>query len=1035
MPQVQLHTGPARSERAARLNASFQENWSRALMLVPTPAVAMRRREALARGGGHAGLWGRRVYEFTEFAIALLEMEGMRVHRIGDFERKLLLEACLESIGGLSAFPSHTPEEPHAQGTLRHLLRVITQIKQAALEPADFRKRTAKHGAPVDTLVADAYAAYQDALKAADAYDVPGVYWAAEACCREGRPKMLDGIDTVLLDGFDDFTPSQFRFVSALAPHVALLTFGMTHDDTPSRRDLYSISAEAVARIQRDYEVSPVSHAAPEARAAHQYAANAFLSRDRGATPQDLTATLRFSTYLDATHEFEAIGRRVKQLILKEHVHPADIAIVFRNLADAAPQLRSVFRGYGIPACIRHPLPLSQSTLGAFLPRLTRALTTWEREEILDVLGGEWLGCAAHAEAFPLLARSAGIVEGEAAWRTRLERLEQRLEKNTGRDMQRLRERLPNAAEALAALREAIERLTKLKELLPDSAAASTFTAGIEKLLAILNLEELDDAGRAALAALRELLTVLCRTAADGAVLTKVAWLRRFEQGLAETACAVPAPRHGVAVLDAPAIRNLRFKHVFFGGLNEGSIPAPPPGNVFYADRDIERMRGEGIALEGRRHHGGRERLLFHHVLEAAEEQLHLSWRLANDNGQEASRSPFLAEVLDHFPDAAIETPAEDSFLPPPEEAASLRELRNAAYHGSPKLRAEGEATGRFAATAHGAAIERVRRDTSPFGIYDGRLSGGAITEELSAHFGPDHVYSVNQLECFAECPFRFFAQRVLNTEETAPPAAEIDPRLRGVLLHGVLGRFHAAHRGKHLSEIPEDALRDSLAAALDAAFDYAGAQLFLLPKGVVRAERARLDAVLNRYIRQCREEEDNTWKPSHFEAAFGSAGNSEDTDPASVEKPYTLDTKVGPILLAGRIDRIDRAGEQVRLVDYKSGATPSAGHITSGRAIQLSLYARAVTEHMLPDSSCTEAIYLSVGKTKTQTSLTGTRKPWSQREDNVLNTVSRAVRAARNGNFPPTPADKACTYCAYRDVCRYEAARVEAKSGKSAPI
>jgi hypothetical protein len=138
MAKTELHCGPPGSGRSAAIDAIMAAHWGRAILLVPTHAYALKRREELILNHGLDGAWGAPVQQLTGFATSLLESEGIAVRRLGDFERRLLLESCLGEMEA-GATPGLVPTESGNPGVVKHLLRVIAQLKQAAIEADDFR--------------------------------------------------------------------------------------------------------------------------------------------------------------------------------------------------------------------------------------------------------------------------------------------------------------------------------------------------------------------------------------------------------------------------------------------------------------------------------------------------------------------------------------------------------------------------------------------------------------------------------------------------------------------------------------------------------------------------------------------------------------------------------------------------------------------------------------------------------------------------------------------------------------------------------
>lgn len=125
--------------------------------------------------------------------------------------------------------------------------------------------------------------------------------------------------------------------------------------------------------------------------------------------------------------------------------------------------------------------------------------------------------------------------------------------------------------------------------------------------------------------------------------------------------------------------------------------------NAIYNEAERARLAASGIELEGRRERAAREMALYHHLLALPRASLTLSYAL-NIGGREAAPSPFLVqtmELLANRPGVVEASPLADSFLPPLDATASLREARNRAFAlGGPAVAAQ------FPQAAQGAAID-----------------------------------------------------------------------------------------------------------------------------------------------------------------------------------------------------------------------------------------------------------------------------------------------------------------------------------------
>lgn len=1035
MAEVLIIAGAQRSGRSARIDSLMREQWGRAMLLTPTRQFASRRLERLLTEGGLSGAWGRPVLTMDDFVAALLRAEGRRPFRLGDLERRILLERIIsrmEAGGTLEALGSAV----RTNGFTTHILRTITQLKQAAIEPAIFaeRVRQRKHPSPLDAVVASVYVEYQRMLLDTGSYDLPGLFWEANLVAQTGRPAFLEDIETLLLDGFDDFTPSEFRLLASIEPYLARLVFGMNYDDDPGRRDLFALPHRTVGTIQAQFTVRTEIFHEADPRTCAEFASRHFMYRGRPVPPADLSPDVVLWTCLDFSLEMETLARSVKKLLI-DGVEPERIAIVYPNLSEAAPGLRAIFGEFGVPLRIIQPPSLWSSALVGFLLTLFESLETWSRAAVLDVIISPWFfGECTESGTFTRLAAQAGIVSGRTEWINAVERLKTRLNADNDGIGKALPDVLPNAANSLEALHERLLALDRIAESASDSKTEAAWAAWLDDLIDELDIPAraalhpvpvIRDHERAALAALRELLgRWAVWTADDPTLSTREEFAAALRHAVQRASFMSPGASHGVAALDLPSLRGLEFDHVFLAGANEGDLPSPPPANAIYSEADLSDLEQAGIALEGRRTHAEREARLFHNVLDAARKQLILSWRLYSREGREQFPSPYVAELRELLGNTFGQPVVYDRIAPKLDEIASWRDVCNAASEGCKALKPIVESRFPFIETA--MRIERVRNDKSPFGFYDGVVD----RPDIADRYGPNHVFSVKQLETYADCPFRFFVEYILNVEETELPEAEFDPRVRGLIMHRALELLHRRYHGLSVLEWPQKETSEAVRAAVDEAFDRFAVRSAATTRGVINAERQRFLLLLDRYLCIEIEKKDKEWKPSHFEVAFGDVRDS--SDDLGKKEPYRLpldnDTA---ILLRGRIDRIDLLGnDTARIIDYKT-SMPSPDFKT-GRSMQLAVYAMALEELLMPGRICREALFLAPGKADRKEALGRTIKTdeWPERRAAVINQIMKCLEGIRAGRFPPTTADrdKICAHCAARRVCRFDENRIKRK-------
>jgi len=1050
MPSIQLFCGTGRSARSRHVDAIVRAHWGRSWLIVPTRQYAQRRTEQLLLEGDLPGAWGRPVLAFDDFVVSLLAAEGVEPKRVGEAERRFLFERVVVGLRRKGRLGSLGPVTATA-GFISHLMRTVAQLKQAAIEPNAFRTRLARRAtqSPVDDAVAEVYEAYQAALHGRGLYDVPGLFWQADLIAQQGRPEVLAGADTLCLDGFDDFTPSEFRLVCSLARHVERMAFGLNYDPDPNRRDLFEIAARTAHAIQRHFDVEPLVLEEPPAETFVEFAAGNVFWRNRPKAVDGLERNIEIAACTDPVQEIEAVGRRVKRLLVVDGVPASEIAVVFRDLGAAAGILEHVFAEFGVPIHIIHSPNVLSSALAGFVLDVLDAAGSWSRDAVVSILTRSWFRFGAgpsraHAAKYSRLARVAQVISGRDEWRSRVEALRDRLAKGSGEDIEGLVARMPDAVEAVEALLEDIQRLDRLLAWVPEAATPGAFAVAIERLVTDAQLAsavqthavaEVRRNEEAALRAVRALLAAMAAWEDPNAEHEpRAQFAERLRRAYADTPFARPREVGGVACLDALAIRHLRFDHVFFCGVNEGEVPRPPVTNALYSEDDLDELRRIGIDIEGKRLHSAREALLFHHVLSGARKRLCVTWHTLSSQGQPKLASPYIDDLVELFPGSPIhsDAPRPGAFVPHTEEVASWRDAANAACGGSaPALRAAlGES---LAAIEAGAAIETARHGVRPFDEYDGVLADAALRAELSQRFGVDHVFSVGQIETYLDCPFRFLVARVLGLDETETPSEELDPRLRGAILHGVLESFHRHFLGIPAAAIPENEARECLSALLERQFGPMSRRNRDAGPGVLAVECAAMAVQLERYLNIERDAQDFTWKPAHFEVSFGRT-HSSSTDPLNRNEPFELTMDGEAVRFAGRIDRVDCAGNRARIIDYKTSAVPKTADIREGRAVQLIVYAWALEGLLLPEAVCAEAAYVAVGRERGKDELRreGNKPEWPEREAMARASITRAVAGIRAGRFPPTPhkTSESCGYCAARRICRHEAGRIERKEG-----
>lgn len=1036
MAEVTVFTGSHLSDRRARIHDVLLRNPGRAIVLLPSLRLAHARRDEFLAATESAGIIGAPFKNFDQFASTILEQEGKCAETLSDFQRGLLIQEVISDLrkaGALGSFDTAcaTP------GFAAHALRIITQLKQAAVDHDDFAKIAAarEHPSGFDPIISAVYTGYQEAVIKTGVYDRVGVLWQAETLAREGTLSALANIDTLVLDAFDDFTPSERRLIEAVRTQVEHIYFGFAHNvSDPSRDDMYALPRATCERVCGVFGVNSLEQCTESDPATFSmFVAQHVFWRSEPPAPPTTTQNLALVEFRDAWTEIEATGRSIKTLLL-EGVAPESIAILHRDIADAAPTLRCVFSEFGIPITMTTNESLRESSVATFLMELLEASDTWERDRIAGILTSPWFKPLTSDTFEPaatyLLARMAGVIQGYRDWSRGLESLQGRL--TSASVHRRLSDRLTNPAAACGALLDATARLHELTAKFPARAQEAQYVEGLIALLDALQLDiaepeiptDIEDAETSAIARVYELLRkwqAWRDGRPDGPPITRTEFLARLRRALRDTPAGRVNAHGGVWCAGMEEARHLSFAHVFLIGMNEGTVPRPAPVNAIYGRADLEAFAKQDIELDSHQRHTEREMLLLHRCMSTAEDHLTVSWHAVDAAGKSRAPSPFIADIESVHPNLAV-TPGGGPY-PTPERAASPRDLAaSLPIHPSVNAVLDTAFVARFSV---GAAIERARLDASPFADYDGIVRDPSTIQALSRRFGESHIFSVNQFETYAACPFRFFMERVLAIPEDLPPDTAIDPRHRGQMLHHILRAFHERFTGLSVSEIPADEMVTALDACIETEFEPLLRTGSLHTRTLWQIERVRARKLLVRHLRRAAAKDDELWRPQQFELSFGRRKHDDAPSPDHVDA-FVLETSAGPIRFSGQIDRIDRAKDVVRIVDYKSSLRLTKNEAQSAESLQLPIYGLA-WDALHPDTPCKEAAFVEIGSHKIVNPFTR-NETWTGLADEVRDRVAELAQAIRAGVFPPDAKPGGCFGCSARRACRYEQGRIERK-------
>lgn len=791
-----------------------------------------------------------------------------------------------------------------------------------------------------------------------------------------------------------------------------------------------------------------VSGDAPDARCSHL--AGLF---SRG-PPRDCGGFIRIAERRDRLDEVRAIAQEIRDLVAAG-VRPGDIAVAFPDLDAAVPYVEEVFPDFGVPYAASGGRPLSASPLvRALLLILAVPARGYRREDVVALATSPYLPNAGGCE-LDLLSREARVTAGAAAWDERLAGLaraldEERTQPDTPEPAGR---RLEAQITSIEAARGEIGRL--FADLAPFEGTKTTreHLAAYRSLLDAWRAPTMPGEGD------RDLL--------DGEVrdlrgfieaLATLEGLARLLPGekvpLAEFATLleilVTGTRVGrrrnpraVQVLGVREVQHLAVPYLFIADLVEGAMPRLTTRLPFTTDAETRRLRtrSKDDILREERYH-------FTAALFAARSRVYLSSPAAN-GATPLVRSGFVDAVRGAFsPEAWGSNDFPDSRLAAARRAGALLARGEVPAEMPPGI------------TVHEAVrrlnIENYHRKGGYDSPYDGLLAGDpAIIAALAERFGEEAVFSPTALETYADCPFRFYLERVLDLAPLPPADPDLTAQERGGLVHRVAYRFYSGWRLDGNGPVTEASLPEALRRILDAGREEADRFTFESPAWVADREHllgspAAGPGLLERFLRHETELAASGLLPQAFEVSFGLPVSPGEVDPVSTADAVAVPLGGETLRLRGRVDRVDVLPDgRFAITDYKTGTShPALKDILTGRALQLPLYIRAV-ETLTGMKGVAGTYYtLKRGEVKNRPvfwdaamkdcfgCFPGSRQ--SGVEDVralVENSLARAkeyLAGIRGGCFPPRSDAGSCPdYCGFATVCRFDELRLLSTGGE----
>ncbi len=1039
------------------------------IVILPNQAQVGAFRHRLGTIGGGLGVG---LGTFYTLYPELLAKAGQPAPRLPEAVQYRLIRSIVAHLTDNGHLPYYAPlrDKPGFVVALRSLLE---ELKRAGIRRDAFRQAVQKLPNPTARLteLTLIYNAYQDWLLDNGWADTEGQGWLS-ALVLERQPALARHINLLIVDGFDEFNPTQLAVLKLLAKRATDTIVTMTGAiDPPARPALrrFSRALQAVSQtLNLNPQPLPASDHATFAPPLAHLEANLFETRSH--TKETLSEKKSKIELLEAQNRAEearAALRWLKARLIRDQMAPTEVALIARELTPYRPFIEEIATEFGLTIHLHEGLNLTTNPAIAALLSLLALPTTldngngnWAHRLVIEAWRSTYFEelvadmTPRDADRLDAVARQELVIQGLDQWQEALTqfvnytaRKDQTGPSSALIDEDYIRPTQLSNAEAKALQGRFNAFVTRLMP--PNQATLREYAAFVEDLigddpkltatqpdgkspakkakgLGIVNRAWAVSATAARdIAALRAFKDVL-----RGLVLAEFSLPQSsgkshdkaktitFDRFYEELRSAVqgtpyypPPPEPGgsaIPVLSVLNTRGLSFRAVALVGLAEGDFPRIEREDVILREEDRRALREVGLTNLETRLRGD-EITFFYQAVTRAREKLLLCRPYLADDGQSWEPSPYWQEVR-RIVDAPVQhvRPEDPVTL---SEVASIPEFMRAATQLNLGKKELVNKLQTLDATRllHTVDMLNTRLAGEAQGPYEGDLTH--LAHRFATAYGSEHVWSSSRLEAYGLCPHHFWLGQDLALEPRQPPVQGFDVFILGNMYHEILEKIYLQAG----TEVTAEHLLALLPAIAEQVFNAAPEEYGFRPTPLWKVQRRELEQIMARTVAALAEATSSN-TPLAQEQVFGLRD----------QPPLVIQRNNDEFQVRGFIDRVDQDSTgRLCIIDYKSGSTPIAARdLVEGRRLQIALYALAA-RNALALGDIAEGFYWHIGSAKASSlKLAKFSGGVDGALEIALNYAFQHVAGVRAGRFAPSPPAAGCpSHCPGVNFCwRYQA-------------
>jgi len=1005
------------------------------LLIVPTNRkIRSLRREIISSSpkGATSKLNLETIGSFAEKLLSSNNPDATRI--LSEASSLVLLNQCFKETD-LKYFSFYEKEIPF--GTLQRIRNVISEYKRQGISP-DILRRESELLTGSEKLKAgdieNVYQKYNARCAQLGVKEIGDVYQdliSKDSSDYQNEFKSLyPGVKLIIINGFDEFTNPEIEIIN-LASDIYDITLLISFDYQYGNDAIFSHLDKCYKKfIEREFK--EITDQSSSTRNDFQKIIREKLFKvSAKKSPYDYSSSITKITSQTRETEVEAIAKEIKQIIVEQKVQPHNICLAFNLIQSYSPLIRYYFPLYGLPFNLTDRFPLGTSApVISIINFLEIIENDFYYKNIFRALTGRNLA-QKNFDVYSLFKASVNlkIISGYDNWRSSLlDTINTAgIDENEG---------LIHFDYEKSIYTKALDNFDELYKLLSPFLHNMTVNEFLEKLNRLIfnknfisslvnDNEENSETNAKAIAVFSDEVTELFELIELEQGKDKKFPLRFFLNNIRTAVNATrfnvkEKPGYGIQITTLNEIRGLKFDYLFIAGLTDGDFPTRYSPEIFFS----------GSFAKSEIIHQTEDRYHFYQSLCSWDNKLYLTVPQHEDK-TELVESNFLNEFTSLF---NVSLKSEKDYE---EKIYSKEDLL--IYSGknidSLELKHELEqANLAFDEIKELIEVNKLRVENS-FGnsAYTGVI-GGELPADAAEKLNEfkEKNYSITQLETYALCPFKYFAERILKIEPAKEPTEEVEALELGSLLHDIFFEFYSRLKKEKITL--QNSSDEQFKYAYDLIFRIAGEKInranFKSPLSFYEKEKImgingnKANSILFKFLIEERKDGEG-FLPELFESSFGDNQNDENT------------FKIDNIKLTGKIDRIDidEANKKYKIIDYKlSGKKPSKQDLAKGLSLQLPLYLYAgkniVSEKLKNDFIAAEA---SIYSLKPSTKDFGNQTVIKEEDNSVLiniciDSIKKYVDDIAEGKFNlsklPDRENKVCRFCGFKPVCRIQDAK-----------